>query len=130
MLSSTQKITGEILIVNIKQRIRNSSLGRKHVSIKLMPESGKDDFDHTDENQTRSKLFNSCTTGFIIECFRRIKLMNSIACVSCSFILYILLISFLDIVICLYNVLLSQYTCEACGLELQKKRTFPDPQGN
>ena len=24
----------------------------------------------------------------------------------------------------------SQYTCEACGLELQKKRTFPDPQGN
>ena len=25
---------------------------------------------------------------------------------------------------------LSQYTCEACGLELQKKRTFPDPQGN
>ena len=25
---------------------------------------------------------------------------------------------------------LSQYACEACGLELQKKRTFPDPQGN
>ena len=25
---------------------------------------------------------------------------------------------------------LSQYTCEACGLELQKKRTIPDQQGN
>ena len=25
---------------------------------------------------------------------------------------------------------MSQYTCEACGLELQKKKTFPDPQGN
>ena len=24
----------------------------------------------------------------------------------------------------------SQYTCEACGLELQQKGTFPDPQGN
>ena len=27
------------------------------------------------------------------------------------------------------KVRVSQYTCEACGLELQKKRTFPDPQG-
>ena len=29
-----------------------------------------------------------------------------------------------------WGIRVSQYTCEACGLEMQKKRTFPDPHRN